>query len=51
MASIDDVSFNIEPKVNADLESIEKVAKSNFKEIYRAGLCRKYWKMKNYIIL
>jgi hypothetical protein len=44
MVSIKDVLFNIKLKVNADLES--KVAKSNFKEIYRADLSRKYWKMK-----
>jgi hypothetical protein len=37
-----DVSFNIELKVTADLESIEKMAKSNFKETYKADLSRKY---------
>jgi hypothetical protein len=44
MVSIKDVLFNIELKVNADLES--KVAKSNFQEIYRVDLSIKYWKMK-----
>ncbi len=34
---------------DADFESVEKEARSLYKESYRLPFCTKYWKVKKYI--